>query len=31
VEKVRDIVIDVLGCDKNYREEARFVQDLGLA
>jgi hypothetical protein len=28
-EKVREIVIDSLRCD-NYREDARFVQDLGL-
>lgn len=28
-EKVREIVIDILCCN-NYREDARFVQDLGL-
>lgn len=29
--KVREIVIDVLGCEKNYREDAHFVKDLGLS
>lgn len=28
--KVREIVIDVLGCEKIYREDANFVKDLGL-
>ena len=28
--RVREIVIDQLGCEKEYREEARFVEDLGL-
>ena len=30
-EKVREIVIDQLGCEKNYREDAHFVKDLGLS
>jgi hypothetical protein len=29
-ERVRSITIDILGCEKEYREDARFVQDLGL-
>jgi len=29
-EKVRSIVIDVLGCEKEYREDAEFVKDLGV-
>lgn len=29
--RVREIVIDVLGCEKIYRDDARFVQDLGLS
>ena len=29
-EKVRSIVIGVLGCEKEYREDARFVEDLGV-
>lgn len=29
-ERVREIVIDQLGCENTYREDARFVQDLGL-
>lgn len=29
-EKVRAIVIDVLGCEKEYREDAHFVKDLGV-
>jgi acyl carrier protein len=29
-EKIREIVIDQLGCEKNYREDAHFVEDLGL-
>lgn len=28
--RVREIVIDVLCCEANYREDARFVEDLGL-
>jgi acyl carrier protein len=28
--KVREIVIDILACEKNYREDASFVKDLGL-
>lgn len=28
--RVRQIVIDFLGCEKEYREEARFVEDLGM-
>jgi acyl carrier protein len=27
---VRKIVVDILGCEKIYREDARFVKDLGL-
>lgn len=30
VERVREIVVDQLGCEKAYREDARFVQDLGV-
>jgi uncharacterized membrane protein YeaQ/YmgE (transglycosylase-associated protein family) len=30
-EKVREIVTDILGCEKNYREDAHFIQDLGLS
>jgi hypothetical protein len=30
-EKVRQICIDVLGCEKVYREDANFVKDLGLS
>lgn len=29
-ERVREIVIDQLGCEDTYREDARFVQDLGV-
>jgi acyl carrier protein len=29
-EKVREIVIDVLGCEKEYTENAHFVKDLGM-
>jgi acyl carrier protein len=29
-EIVREIVIDVLGCNKEYREDAHFVKDLGM-
>ena len=29
--RVREIVVDVLGCEKTYREDARFVEDLGLS
>ncbi len=29
--RVREIIIDTLACEKTYREEARFVQDLGLS
>ncbi len=29
--RVREIVIDILACEKTYREDARFVQDLGLS
>ena len=28
--RVREIVIKTLGCDNNYSEDARFIQDLGL-
>jgi acyl carrier protein len=28
--RIREIVIDQLGCEMSYREEARFVQDLGM-
>lgn len=28
--RVREIDIDTLACEKNYREDARFVEDLGL-
>jgi hypothetical protein len=28
--KTREIVCDVLGCNDRYREDARFVEDLGL-
>ncbi len=28
--KVREIVIDVLGCEKQYREDAHFVKELGM-
>lgn len=27
---VRQIVIDTLGCEKEYREDAHFVKDLGM-
>lgn len=30
-ERIREIVIEVLGCEKTYREDARFVEDLGLS
>lgn len=30
-EKVREIIIDQLGCEKDYREDANFVKDLGLS
>jgi acyl carrier protein len=30
-EIIREIVIDILGCEKEYREDAHFVKDLGLA
>ena len=30
-EKVREIVIDILNCEKNYREDANFVKELGLS
>lgn len=30
VSRVREIVIYTLGCDSTYREDARFVEDLGL-
>jgi len=30
-ERVREIVIDQLGCKNTYREDARFVQDLGVS
>ena len=29
--RVREIVIEFLDCEKNYREDARFVQDLGMS
>ncbi len=29
-ERVREVVIGQLGCVKNYREDARFIEDLGL-
>lgn len=29
--RIREIVIDTLGCEKNYREDARFIEDLGLS
>ena len=29
-ERVKTIVIDQLGCAKHYREDARFIEDLGL-
>jgi acyl carrier protein len=29
-EKIREIVIEVLACAKEYREDAQFVKDLGL-
>jgi acyl carrier protein len=29
--RVREIVIDTLACEKNYREDASFVKDLGLS
>jgi hypothetical protein len=29
--KVREIVIEALGCEKTYREDANFVKDLGLS
>ncbi|MFN7137725.1 MAG: hypothetical protein ACK4UN_00120 [Limisphaerales bacterium] len=28
--RVREIVVDILGCEKDYREDARFIQDLGM-
>lgn len=28
--RVRDIIIETLGCEKTYREDANFVKDLGL-
>jgi acyl carrier protein len=30
-ERVRQIVIDVMGCEKEYRKDARFVEDLGMS
>lgn len=30
-QRVREIVIEQLGCESAYREDARFVQDLGLS
>ena len=30
-ERVREICVDVLGCEKTYREDANFVKDLGLS
>jgi acyl carrier protein len=30
-EKIREIVIDHLDCEKDYREDANFVKDLGLS
>jgi hypothetical protein len=29
-EIIREIVIDMLGCEKEYREDAQFVKDLGM-
>ena len=29
-DAVRKIVIDVLGCEKHYREDAQFIKDLGM-
>jgi hypothetical protein len=29
-ESVRQIVSDILGCEKTYREDAHFVKDLGM-
>ena len=29
--RVREIVVKTLACDPNYREDARFIQDLGLS
>jgi acyl carrier protein len=29
--RVREIVINVLGCESNYREDAHFIKDLGLS
>jgi acyl carrier protein len=29
-EIVREIVIDILGCNKEYREDAHFIKDLGM-
>jgi acyl carrier protein len=29
--RVREIVIDTLGCEKKYSEDARFIEDLGLS
>jgi hypothetical protein len=29
-ERVRQIVINQLGCERRYREDASFVKDLGL-
>ena len=29
-EIVREVVIDILGCNKEYREDAHFVKDLGM-
>lgn len=30
-ERVRQIVVEQLGCGDSYREDARFVEDLGLS
>jgi acyl carrier protein len=29
-EKIHEIVIEVLACEKQYREDAEFVKDLGM-
>ena len=29
--RVREIVVHILGCDSTYRQDARFIQDLGLS
>lgn len=29
-EVIRDVVIDVLGCENRYREDAQFIRDLGM-